>query len=131
MQMAWYGLMSRLRVSQTTYVFAFDVPSQSSISTYLTILVLACLGQTGVLHVSKSSPLNTSRFKLASPRVNLCSILARPHYYTGNQFSIGITGHNFDPADLIEPAKLTQFIHAETGRTELEFGKFTSLTYFK
>lgn len=68
---------------------------------------------------------------LNSPYLLLISILARPHFYIGNQFSIGITGQNFDPADLVEPAKLTQFIRAETGRTELEFGRFTSLTYFK
>jgi hypothetical protein len=69
--------------------------------------------------------------KLTSSRIDRSSILARPHFSAGNQFSVAIAGQNFDPINLVEPAKLIHFIRAETGRTNLEFGVFSSLTYFK
>lgn len=57
--------------------------------------------------------------------------MARPLSPTGNTFGIGIIGHNFDPTELAEPAKVKQFIRDETGRTDLQFGEFTWLSYFK
>ncbi|KAF8981104.1 FAD binding domain-containing protein [Cyathus striatus] len=47
------------------------------------------------------------------------------------KFGIGITGQNFDPTELATPEKTIGFIHNETGRTDLKFGKFTWLSYFK
>lgn len=58
-------------------------------------------------------------------------ILARPLNPTTNKFSIAITGHNFDLAHLANPVDVVQFIHAETGRTDLQFGQFSWLSYFR
>jgi len=57
--------------------------------------------------------------------------MARPLNPYGNKFGIGITGQNFDPTDLAEPEKVKEFIHTETGRTDLDFGDFSWLSYFK
>lgn len=57
--------------------------------------------------------------------------MARPLSPHGSTFGIGITGHNFDPAELAEPEKVKKFIQEETGRTDLQFGEFTWLSYFK
>jgi hypothetical protein len=57
--------------------------------------------------------------------------MARPLSPTSHRFGIGITGQNFDPTNLAEPEKAIAFIHEETGRTELEFGKFTWLSHFR
>ncbi len=57
--------------------------------------------------------------------------MARPLSSTGNKFGVGITGQNFDPTDLADPAKAIEFIKTETGRNDLEFGEFTWLSYFR
>ncbi len=59
------------------------------------------------------------------------SIMARPLSPTGDNFGIGITGQNFDPTHLADPAKAVEFIKAETGRVDLEFGEFTWLSHFR
>ncbi|PBK78579.1 hypothetical protein ARMSODRAFT_947517 [Armillaria solidipes] len=59
------------------------------------------------------------------------SIMARPLSPTGDKFGIGITGQNFDPTHLADPAKAVEFIKAETGRVDLEFGEFTWLSHFR
>lgn len=92
----------------------------------LSALVLAYLGQTWAFHVG-SPDINCNKPSLT----RICSIMARPLSSTDNKFGIGITGQNFDPTDLAEPAKVKHFIHAETGRTDLEFGDFSWLSYFK
>ncbi len=46
--------------------------------------------------------------------------MARPLSPTGDNFGIGITGQNFDPTHLADPAKAVEFIKAETGRVDLE-----------
>lgn len=57
--------------------------------------------------------------------------MARPLSPTGDKFGIGITGQNFDPTHLADPAKAAEFIKAETGRVDLEFGEFTWLSHFR
>ena len=64
-------------------------------------------------------------------RLHWYSIMARPLRPTGNKFGLGITGQNFDPTDLADPAKVVEFFKQETGRIDLEFGDFTWLSYFK
>ena len=59
------------------------------------------------------------------------SVMARPLSPNDHTFGIGITGQNFDPTDLGEPGKLEHFIKTETGRTDLVFGEFSWLSYFK
>ncbi|KAK0441953.1 FAD binding domain-containing protein [Armillaria borealis] len=59
------------------------------------------------------------------------TIMARPLSPTGDKFGIGITGQNFDPTHLADPAKAVEFIKAETGRVDLEFGEFTWLSHFR
>src|SRR5882762_10165098 len=59
------------------------------------------------------------------------SIMARPLSPTGHEFGNGITGQSFDPTNLADPDKVKQFIHSETGRSDLKFGEFTWLSYFK
>ncbi|KDQ34081.1 hypothetical protein PLEOSDRAFT_21091, partial [Pleurotus ostreatus PC15] len=59
------------------------------------------------------------------------TIMARPLNPSGDRFGVGITGQNFDPVDLADPAKAIEFIHNETGRTDLEFGEFTWISHFK
>jgi hypothetical protein len=44
---------------------------------------------------------------------------------------MGIVGQNFDPSSLIEPARFMEFIHAETGRTDLEIGECSTISYYK
>lgn len=56
------------------------------------------------------------------------SIMARPF---GHKFGIGIAGQKFDPVGLTEPEKFKEFVRAETDRTDLEFGDFSWLSYFK
>ncbi|KAJ7592880.1 FAD binding domain-containing protein [Mycena floridula] len=58
-------------------------------------------------------------------------IMARPIDPTNHTFGIGITGQNFDPTDLVDQVKCIEFIKAETGRDDLNFGKFLWLSYFK
>lgn len=50
---------------------------------------------------------------------------------SGNRFGLGITGQNFDPTDLADPAKVAEFFHRETGREDLAFKAFTWLSYFR
>lgn len=57
--------------------------------------------------------------------------MARPLSPEGDKFGIGITGLNFDPTELGDPAKAVEFIRNETGRTDLEFGEWTWLSHFK
>jgi hypothetical protein len=40
-------------------------------------------------------------------------------------------GQNFDLAGLADPEKFKDFVHTETGRTDLEFGDFSWLSYFR
>ena len=54
--------------------------------------------------------------------------MARPF---GQKFGIGVFGPNFDPAGLAEPETFNKFIRTETGRTDLEFGEFSWLSYFR
>jgi hypothetical protein len=57
--------------------------------------------------------------------------MARPIRPGGKKFVIGIFGHNFDPVDLTDEGKAKEFVLNETGRTDLKFGNFTWLSYFK
>jgi len=60
--------------------------------------------------------------------------MARPIWPNANgkhTFGVGITGQNFDPVDLADSSKTEEFIKKETGREELQFGKWTWLSYFK
>lgn len=59
------------------------------------------------------------------------TIMARPLSPTSDRFDVGITGQNFDPTHLADPAKAIEFIKTETGRTDLEFGEFTWLSHFR
>ncbi|KAJ3567824.1 hypothetical protein NP233_g6110 [Leucocoprinus birnbaumii] len=59
------------------------------------------------------------------------TIMARPIKPGENKFGIGITGINFDPTELADEAKAKEFIIKETGRTDLKFGQFTWLSYFR
>ncbi|KAF4604306.1 hypothetical protein EYR40_001487 [Pleurotus pulmonarius] len=59
------------------------------------------------------------------------TIMARPLSPGGDRFGVGITGLNFDPTELRDPPKAEGFIRNETGRTDLEFGEWTWLSYFK
>ncbi|KAK0463731.1 uncharacterized protein EV420DRAFT_1638653 [Desarmillaria tabescens] len=59
------------------------------------------------------------------------TIMARPLGPTGDKFGIGITGQNFDPTHHADPVKAIEFIKAETGRDDLEFGEFTCLSHFR
>ncbi|KAJ8518264.1 hypothetical protein ONZ45_g4623 [Pleurotus djamor] len=59
------------------------------------------------------------------------TIMARPLSPTGDRFGVGVTGLNFDPLELDDPAKAVAFIQKETGRTDLEFGEWTWLSYFR
>ena len=42
-----------------------------------------------------------------------------------------MVGQNFDPADLVDEQKLVNFIYENSGRRDLVFKNFTSLTYWK
>ncbi|KAF8824655.1 hypothetical protein HHX47_DHR8000109 [Lentinula edodes] len=59
------------------------------------------------------------------------TIMARPLTSSGNRFSVGITGQNFDPTNLAAPEKAIEFIKTETGRNDLTFGSFSWFSYFK
>ncbi|KAJ6625003.1 FAD binding domain-containing protein [Mycena sp. CBHHK59/15] len=59
------------------------------------------------------------------------TIMARPLKPDSNTFGIGITGQNFDPTDLTDETKVKEFIYEQTGRTDLKFGDFSWLSYFK
>ena len=59
-----------------------------------------------------------------------CSISIRPKGEEG-KFHVGVVGQNFDPADLVDEQKLVNFIHENSGRRDLVFKNFTSLTYWK
>ncbi len=54
----------------------------------------------------------------------------RPTYGEG-RFHVGIVGANWDPADLMDQTKFIKFIHENTGRRELKFSNFSSMTYWK
>ena len=56
------------------------------------------------------------------------SVMARPF---GNKFGIGVMGQNFDFAELAEPEKFKEFVYAQTGRTDIEIGEFSWLSYFR
>ena len=59
--------------------------------------------------------------------------MARPLTPNGDSslFGLGIIGQNFDPTELAVPEKVEEFVVRETGRTDLAFGDFTWLSYFK
>jgi len=57
--------------------------------------------------------------------------MARPLSPNGHEFGVGITGLNFDPSDLADEAKAKEFIREQTGRTDLRFGNFSWLSYFR
>ncbi|TCD64756.1 hypothetical protein EIP91_003647 [Steccherinum ochraceum] len=65
------------------------------------------------------------------------TIMLRPRDYerspSSKNFSVGITGHSFDPADLQldVPEKLEAWIRECTGRPELKFRNWTWLSKFK
>ncbi|KAI0711174.1 FAD binding domain-containing protein [Cerioporus squamosus] len=59
------------------------------------------------------------------------SISMRPKAEPG-AFHLGIMGQNFDPADLAtDQSKFCDFFYKHTGRTDIVFKSFTSLTYWK
>ncbi|KAJ7680011.1 FAD binding domain-containing protein [Mycena rosella] len=58
-------------------------------------------------------------------------IMARPITPGEKKFGIGITGLNFDPIELADETKTKAFIREQTGRTDLELGQFSWLSYFK
>lgn len=58
------------------------------------------------------------------------SISIRPKDAPG-KFHVGVGGQNFDPTHLLDEQKLAGFIKEKTGRPELVFKNFTSLTYWK
>jgi hypothetical protein len=57
--------------------------------------------------------------------------MARPQTPTRKEFIFGITGQNFDPTELEEPEQVKEFFYEHIGRTDLQFGEFTWLSYFK
>ncbi|KAJ7765873.1 hypothetical protein DFH07DRAFT_867056 [Mycena maculata] len=59
------------------------------------------------------------------------TIMARPLAPGGKTFGIGTTGLNFDPVELADEVKVKGFIHEQTRRTDLVFGEFSWLSYFK
>ncbi|KAJ6542794.1 FAD binding domain-containing protein [Mycena capillaripes] len=59
------------------------------------------------------------------------TIMARPLNPDGHEFGVGITGLNFDPSELVDEAKAKEFIHEQTGCTDLQFGQFSWLSYFR
>ena len=87
--------------------------------------VLAYMGRTREIHVSINAML-----LLVSTDDAVHRILMRPKNATGS-FHIGIIGQNFDPADLVDEKKFTNFIREHSGRMELVFKNFTSLSYWK
>ena len=58
------------------------------------------------------------------------SISLRPKDAPG-KFHVGVVGQNFDPAYLLDEQKFVSFIKEKTGRPELVFKNFTSLSYWK
>ncbi|KAI0659090.1 FAD binding domain-containing protein [Cubamyces menziesii] len=48
-----------------------------------------------------------------------------------NHFHAGIIGVNFDPIDLTDPEKFVNFIYENTGRRDLKFKNFLSISYWK
>jgi hypothetical protein len=75
--------------------------------------------------------LNFLYYTVSKQCMDFCRIMARPLSPDGNTFGVGITAQNFDPTHLAEPVAIKEFIHTETGRTDLQFGEFTWLSYFK
>ncbi|KAJ8518630.1 hypothetical protein ONZ45_g4322 [Pleurotus djamor] len=59
------------------------------------------------------------------------TVMARPLSPNGDKFGLGITGQNFDPVELSDPSKAVDFIRRETGRTDLEFGDWSWISYYK
>ena len=57
-------------------------------------------------------------------------ISARPTL-NAQGFHIGIVGQNFDPKHLLSVQKFIEFIHEQTGRTDLIFNEIRMLTYWK
>ncbi|KAI0765037.1 FAD binding domain-containing protein [Fomes fomentarius] len=57
------------------------------------------------------------------------TVVMRPKSKPG-QFHVGVAGQNFDPVDLLDPAKLVDFFH-ESIRKDLVFNNLTQLTYWK
>ncbi|TBU59346.1 FAD binding domain-containing protein [Dichomitus squalens] len=64
------------------------------------------------------------------PQPGKFTIGIRPKGEEG-KFHVGVIGQNFDPVDLVDEKKLVDFIHENTGRKDLVFKNFTSLTYWK
>ena len=62
---------------------------------------------------------------------DMFSITARPVSNTGNIFNVAIVGQNFDPVELTDQQKFTNFFHEKTGRLDIAFGDFKSLAYWK
>ena len=54
----------------------------------------------------------------------------RPKVKDG-EFHVGIVGKNFDPVDLVDPAKFVEFFHENTGRRDVVFKKMTSTSHWK
>lgn len=52
---------------------------------------------------------------------------------SSKRFHVGITGHSFDPAErqLDETDKVEAFIRENTGRKDLKFGAWTSLSRYR
>lgn len=59
------------------------------------------------------------------------SVMMRPTTKTGNIFHIAIVGQSFDPVEQASPEKAMEFIQKETGRTDLRFGKWSWINYYK
>ncbi|KAJ6482979.1 FAD binding domain-containing protein [Mycena vitilis] len=59
------------------------------------------------------------------------TIMARPLNPDGHEFGVGITGLNFDPAELADEVKAVAFIREQIGRDDLQLGKFSWLSYFR
>ncbi|KAJ7209278.1 FAD binding domain-containing protein [Mycena pura] len=86
---------------------------------------------TGIFGASRVISRNSFQFNVFQNFDHLIRIMARPLRPDGQEFGIGITGLNFDPGDLADEAKAKDFIREHTGRTDLEFGKFSWLSYFR
>jgi hypothetical protein len=106
-----------LRPSTIWLIIAYDLPS--------TVTSGENLGNSGESYIDVLE--RVSVFVLTV----VYSIVARPLNPIGNRFGFGIAGQNFDPIGLAQPEKVKEFFHTETGRTELKFGDFSCLSYFK
>lgn len=50
---------------------------------------------------------------------------------SGKKFHIGIIGQNFDPVEQAVPEEAVKFIQEKTGRTDLRFGDWPWISYYK